>query len=145
MAEKSPQTLSNHARFDPPFHFFIAPVLLITFVGSIVMLVRQPGLMAAWKVVVSAALLGLALRARMYALKVQDRLIRLEERLRLAGLMPATDLAQIAALSEDQLIGLRFASDEEVPALAQRALTEKLSRGDIKKAVRAWRPDYWRV
>jgi hypothetical protein len=144
MAERPSQNLANHARFDPPYHFFILPVFAITFVISIVMLVRNPGWLSGWKVVAAAALLGLAFKSRLYALRVQDRIIRLEERLRLATLAPEAR-AEIALLNEGQLIGLRFACDQEAPALAQRAHSERMSRADIKKAVLNWRPDYWRV
>ena len=144
MAEKSPQNFANHTRFDPLFHFFVLPVFLITFIVTVVLLVQHPGWLSAWRVVVALALLLAVLKMRMYALKVQDRVIRLEERLRLAGLMPS-QRAQIMLLSEDQLIGLRFAADEEVVALAGRAATEKLGRKDIKKAVKNWRGDHWRV
>ena len=145
MADRTPQNFANHARFDPPFHFFILPVFAITWIGSVVMLVRHPGIHSAWLVVLATAAVTAVLRIRIYALKDQDRIIRLEERLRLAALLPESQRAQIAKLSEDQLIGLRFASDAEVPALAQRALAENLSRKDIKKVVQNWRPDYWRV
>jgi len=145
MAEKSPQNFANHARFDPLFHFFIGPVVFITWITLVVLLVRSPGWLAAWKVVAATALVIAVLKIRMYALRVQDRVIRLEERLRLQSLLLESQRAQIAQLSEDQLIGLRFASDAEVPALAARALSEKLSRKDIKKAIQNWRPDYWRV
>ena len=144
MAEKSPQNFANHTRLDPLFHFFVLPVFLITFIVTVVLLVQHPGWLSAWRVVVALALLLAVLKMRMYALKVQDRVIRLEERLRLAGLMPS-QRAQIMLLSEDQLIGLRFAADEEVVALAGRAATEKLGRKDIKKAVKNWRGDHWRV
>jgi hypothetical protein len=145
MAEKVPQSLANHARFDPPFHFFVLPVFAISAIIAIVDLVRHPGLHAAWLVVFMVAATTAVLKIRFYTLKVQDRVIRLEERLRLAILVDKPLRARITELSESQLIGLRFASDAELPALAARALSEKLSRTDIKKAVTAWRADYWRV
>ena len=144
MAEKPAQSFATHVRWDPLFHFFAAPVLLITFIASIVYAVRFPSLMSIWAVVFFAAALLLALKSRLYALRVQDRVIRLEERLRLATLRP--DLrGRVGELSEQQLIGLRFACDAEAAALAERALKEKLSQRDIKKSVVAWRADYWRV
>lgn len=145
MAEKKPQNLGNHTRFDPPFHFFVLPVFLITFIASIVAVVRHPSIHSGWLVILSLAALIAVLKIRLYCLKVQDRVIRLEERLRLASLLAESQRPQIAKLTEDQLIGLRFASDEEVAALAQRAVSENLARADIKKGVRNWRPDYWRV
>jgi hypothetical protein len=145
MAEKVPQSFSNHTRFDPPFHFFVLPVFAITVIIAIVHLVRHPGLHSAWLVVFAVAATLAVLKARQYALKVQDRVIRLEERLRLAILLDKPLRARMGELSESQLVGLRFASDAELPALAARALSEKLSRVEIKKAVSQWRPDYWRV
>ena len=144
MAEKTAQNFANHVRWDPAFHFFAVPVLLITFIASMVYVVRFPSLMSGWAVVFFAAALLLALKSRLYALRVQDRVIRLEERLRLATLAPGMR-ARIGELSEPQLIGLRFACDAEAPGLAERALKDKLSRQDIKKSVVGWRADYWRV
>ncbi|HEX4486849.1 MAG TPA: DUF6526 family protein [Terriglobales bacterium] len=145
MSEKNPQNFANHARFDPLFHFIIVPIFLITWIMTVVTLVRRPALLAAWGVVfMTAAILGL-LKARVYALKVQDRVIRLEERLRLTALLPPSAQAGIATLTEAQLIALRFASDAEVPALAERCIHEKLARKDVKQAIQSWRPDYWRV
>ena len=145
MAEKVPQSLANHARFDPPFHFFILPVFAITVIVAIVQLFRHHNLLSAWLVVFMVAAMTAVFKIRIYALKVQDRIIRLEERLRLAILVDKPLRAHIVELSESQLIGLRFASDAELPALTARTLTEKLSRAEIKKAVTQWRPDYWRV
>jgi hypothetical protein len=145
MAQNVPQNLANHARLDPPFHFFVLPVLAITVIVTLVHLVRRPGLHSAWLVVLCVALLFLAFKARIYALKVQDRVIRLEERLRLATLLPESLRLRIGELSESQLIALRFASDEEIPALVEATLTKQLAAADIKKAVKNWRADYFRV
>jgi Family of unknown function (DUF6526) len=145
MAGKVPQSLANHVRLDPPFHFFVLPVFAITVIIALVHLVMHPGLHAAWLVVFFIAAATAVLRIRVYALKVQDRIIRLEERLRLAILLDKPLRARITELTESQLVGLRFASDAELPAMAARALSENLSNADIKKAITQWRPDYWRV
>jgi hypothetical protein len=145
MADSSPQSFSHHARYDPLFHFFLLPVFAITWLFSIAFLVRRPGLHSAWLVVVATAMVVVLLKLRGYPLKVQDRVIRLEERLRLVTLLDPGLRPRIAELTESQLIALRFASDAELPALAMRALNEKLAAADIKKAIQQWRPDYWRV
>ncbi len=152
MAEKKPQTYANHTRFDPAFHFFLAPVFLL---GLILALIHffahltegsfRDDFHAALLILLAIALIMVVLKERLYALKVQDRVIRLEERLRLTQLLPEPLRSRIPELTEDQLIGLRFASDGEVAKLAERALNEKLSRKQIKQAIQNWRPDYWRV
>ncbi|MFI5101813.1 MAG: DUF6526 family protein [Terriglobales bacterium] len=145
MADGAPQNFANHTRLDPPFHFFILPVFAITLIVTIVHLVRRPGLHSAWLLVVMIAAIVAIFKIRLYALKVQDRVIRLEERLRLASLLDPALRPRITELTEAQLIALRFASDAELPALAARALNEKLPGKEIKKAIQHWRPDYWRV
>jgi hypothetical protein len=145
MAERSPQTLANHVRLDPPFHYFLLPVFAISWIVSVVFLVRHSGFLHFWIVIFNTAIIVAVIRSRQYALKVQDRVIRLEERLRLAALLPDALRPQIAKLSEGQFIALRFASDEEVPALVERTLSANLAPADIKKAIKSWRPDYWRV
>ncbi len=145
MAEKKPQTLANHGRFDPLFHFLALPVFLISAIAALVHFLMHPGLHSGWLFVVAVAAAIAVLKIRLYALKVQDRVIRLEERLRLATLLPDALRSRISELTEDQLIALRFASDAELPKLTERALSEKLSRADIKKAILNWRPDYWRI
>jgi len=152
MAEKQPQTFANHTRFDPPFHFFLIPVFALALVLTLVHFfyhLRESDIRDNFHsfllIVLALALLGMLFKTRLYSLKVQDRVIRLEERLRLTHLLPEPLRSRIAELTEDQLCGLRFASDAEVPKLVERALSEKLSRADIKKAIQNWRPDYWRV
>jgi hypothetical protein len=152
MAEKVPQTFANHTRFDPPFHFFALPVIaaglvlaLVHFFAHITEGDFRDHFHAFLLILLASALLVIALRERVYALKVQDRVIRLEERLRLAMLLPEPLRARIPELTEAQLVALRFASDAEIPKLVERTLKEKLSRADIKKAIQNWRGDYWRV
>jgi hypothetical protein len=145
MANATPQSLANHVRFDPPFHFVLAPIGLAAIVLSIVILVRQPSLSSILGVVLSVCFFMIAAKARGYALKAQDRVIRLEERLRLSMLLPETTRPRIVELTEPQLIALRFASDAELPALAMRALNEGLTRKQIKASIQNWRPDYFRV
>jgi hypothetical protein len=145
MAENSSQDLANHTRYDPLFHFFLLPAILALWIRDVVVLVRHPGWEHAWGLLLVTALFVAAGKARGYALKVQDRVIRLEERLRFASLLPEPLRSQSLKLSEAQLVALRFASDEETPALVQRTLTENLSRADIKKSIKTWRPDNWRV
>jgi len=145
MAEKKPQTFANHARLDPLFHFFVLPVFALSTLAAIVLFLWHPSLHSGWRFVLLAASTVAVFKVRLYALRMQDRVIRLEERLRLASLLPEPMRPRIPELTEGQLIALRFASDAEVPKLAERALAEKLSRADIKKAIQTWRPDYWRV
>ena len=145
MDPQAPQTFANHGRFDPLFHFVALPVFALTLIISVILLVKNPGWLTGWGVVLAVGALIAVFKIRLYALKVQDRMIRLEERLRLTGLLGLAAQPQIDKLSVDQLIALRFASDGEAPALVQRAVTENLSRADIKKAIKVWRPDYWRV
>lgn len=145
MAEKKPQTLANHARFDPLYHFFALPVFLLLPLAGMVYFIRHPGLHSGLMFVVAVALAIIVLKLRTYPLKVQDRVIRLEERLRLSSLLSEPLRSRIPELTEGQLIALRFASDAEVPKLAERAISEKLSPADIKKSIQNWRPDYWRV
>lgn len=152
MAETKTQNYSNHTRFDPLFHFFLLPIFglalvmaLIHFFAHITEGDFHDHFHAFLLIVLAFALIIAVLKERLEALKVQDRVIRLEERLRLSQLLSEPLRSRIHELSEDQLIGLRFAADSEVPKLVERALKEHLSRKDIKKAIQNWRPDYWRV
>ena len=142
------QTAKSHARWDPPFHFFLAPMLLLNFIISIYVTVREwPAhpRMHPWWIVMSFVLIVLMLKVRNYALANQDRLIRLEERVRYAALLSPAELASAQALTLHQVIALRFASDAELPGLVARTLKEGLDPKHIKLAVVSWRPDERRV
>ena len=145
MSEKRPQSLTSHARLDPLFHFTLVPVLFGCVIATIVFLCHGVSALHIWLVVFSLAVLGVCTMCRIYSLKVQDRVIRLEERLRLSALLPEPLKARIPELTERQLVSLRFASDEEIPSLVAKTLNENLDPKAIKQAIQTWRPDYWRV
>jgi hypothetical protein len=140
-----PQSLKNHGRYDPPYHFFLAFVTVASIVIAVIYAVHHFCFYSVWLVVLSLAAFIAVFRMRQYPLKVQDRVIRLEERLRLQALAPPEWHTQIYRLTEDQLIALRFAADDEVVELAKQALEHNLSRKQIKERIKDWRPDNWRV
>jgi hypothetical protein len=144
MATQS-QTFAKHTRWDPLFHFFIVPVMLITLIAIGVNFVRFPSLRGGWLVIVAIAATVATIKMRMYALRVQDRVIRLEERIRLMSVLQEPLRSRIGELQGTQFVALRFASDHELAALVERALNQKLSRADIKRAIVQWRPDHSRV
>ena len=139
------QSYANHLRWFPPWHFFAVPVLVANAIVQLVRFAEDPNASAAWAGIVWIALVTAVICARWMPLRVQDRLIRLEETLRLTRLLP--DRGQdIERLSRDQLIEIRFASDAEVPHLVDRILAGELaSRGDVKQAVQHWRSDHQRI
>ena len=143
--DQQAQNFSNHVKYDPLFHFFLLPVMTANVIMAINHLVHFPRWSSVWLLILSLAAFVIIARMRNYALRVQDRVIRLEERLRLMSVLPEPLRSRIGELSVQQLIGLRFAPDQELPGLVQRALDEKLSLADIKKAVVTWRPDYSRI
>lgn len=145
MSEQSTQNFKSHGRIDPPYHFISLFILVASLIVSIVYLVGHPHFYSAWIVVLSVVVFIPFFKVRTYALKVQDRVIRLEERLRLQALAPPEWHAQINKLTEGQLIALRFAPDDELVELARQAVAENLSRKQIKERIRNWRPDHWRV
>ena len=141
-----PQSFANHTRWHPAFHFFILPVMLINFVWAIVTFVQGPGWSSGWWIVVSLALLMLTAFVRTYSLKVQDRVIRLEERLRYQQLLSPALAEQASTLSAAQTVALRFAADEELEKLVSSVLSGKFVKTkDIKRAIQQWRADYFRV
>ena len=139
------QSAKSHAATDTITHLILLPIFLINFIVTIVWAIRDPQhhlAMDLWLIVLAICLFLLNAKTRMYTLKIQDRLIRLEERQRISALVSP---AEAYELSVRQLIALRFASDAEVPALTRRALAENLAPKQIKESITAWRPDYARV
>lgn len=140
------QTYATHRRWFPLFHYVALPIVLANVVVAVAHAIRQPSLFNAWFVVVSIGLVAGFVANRASTLFVQSRLIALEMRLRLATTLPAELRSRIPELSLRQLIGLRFAGDDELPGLVERCLHGELSTTDsIKRAVQHWRPDYLRA
>ncbi|HUL32487.1 MAG TPA: DUF6526 family protein [Candidatus Eisenbacteria bacterium] len=141
------QNYANHVRWVPLYHFFIVPVLVLNFGYAVARLFHAGysfellvGLLTA------LALLLFAFQARIFALTVQDRVIRLEERVRMEKLLPADLQPRIGDFSRAQLVGLRFASDAELPELARKVLSENVQQGKaIKQMVKSWRADFLRA
>jgi uncharacterized membrane protein YciS (DUF1049 family) len=140
------QNFENHAKIVPAFHYFILPVLAINFVQSIFQVAHHFSVDAVISVLFALALILLALYARMFALTVQDRVIRLEMQLRLRNLLPPDQHARIVNFTVGQLVALRFASDAELPGLARKVLDEKVNdRKTIKKMIQNWQTDLLRA
>lgn len=145
LGEKMPQTYANHARFVPMFHFVTFGLLALNLIYRI----YKPFRMFSWSAIVdillALALVLLALFVRTFGARLQDRIIRMEMRQRLAAVLPADLQPRIAELREGQLIGLRFAADAELPDLVRATLSERLGNADIKRRIKTWEPDYFRI
>ena len=140
------QNYQNHVRWYPIVHFVLTPILLFNLIWQIVRLSQEFSWDRAESVLLAVGLMILSLTARIQALKAQDRVIRLEERLRYRELLPKDVAEKAASLRTRQIIALRFASDEELPELVSQVLGGKLNTPkEIKMAVKNWRGDYLRV
>jgi uncharacterized membrane protein YciS (DUF1049 family) len=141
------QSFRSHAKWVPLFHFFVLPVLLVNLGFSISWCVKASfAVGGVLSVVVAAALFIGMVMARVMAMRVQDRVIRIEERIRFERLLPADLHARIGEFTIDQLVALRFASNAELPDLARRVLEEKVNdRKVIKQMIKTWRPDLARA
>jgi len=142
----APQNFSNHARYVPGYHFVLSTLLLVILGWQIYFLAIRPSAGAMLGMALAVALVLMYFYMRAFAVRVQDRVIRLEERLRMAMLLPAELHARIPEFSPGQLVALRFASDAELPALARQVLEERIDdQKAIKGRIREWRGDYLRV
>jgi hypothetical protein len=140
------QTYANHRRWWAPWHFFAMPILGVNLIIVAVQFARAPSFATGWHLVVWIALIVAVVGARYMPLRVQDRLIHLEERIRLERLLPADLRTRIPELRRRQIIALRFAPDAEIPDLARRVLAGELKTpSEIKRAINAWRADHFRV
>jgi hypothetical protein len=136
------QSFKTHRKFVPLFHYVAVPILLVNLLLAAYAVVRAPGLPALWALAMAVALLLSLFLGRVFALAAQDRVIRLEERLRLRELLPEPLRSRIHEFTRDQLIGMRFASDAELPELAATVLRDNVQKRDaIKKMVKSWRAD----
>jgi Family of unknown function (DUF6526) len=146
MANMNPQTYANHTRLHPPFHFFVVPVMVVNFIWCVVQSVMTPGWDAGRWVFVSAALLVLMLLVRINPLRAQDRIIRLEEKLRYQQVLSPALFQQTSTLRMGQIVALRFAPDNELEGLVSAVLAGQLSKpAQIKQAIKNWRGDAFRV
>jgi hypothetical protein len=142
MAERQPQNFANHRRIVPLYHVGIFGILAINLIWRLVQLVRWPSWPALLELAVAVALLGLSFYVRIFALTVQDRIIRLEMRVRLREILPPDLKGRIDELTRDQFVALRFASDAEMPDLMREVLTNNIgNRDEIKRRIKTWVPD----
>jgi Family of unknown function (DUF6526) len=140
------QNYSNHIRWFPLFHFFLVPVLLLNFLYAVLRLYQEPNRDHGVWAVMSLVFILILLASRLQALKAQDRVIRLEEKLRYKEVLSPELNTKAADLSLAQIIALRFASNEELPGLAERTLNGEFHKTkEIKLAIKNWRGDYYRV
>jgi len=144
--QATPQSAKSHARYVPGFHFVAGTLALLNLLWTFYRVVTKPGPDSYAALVVGIVLMQYFIYLRQFPLKVQDRLIRLEERLRLARLMPAEMQQRCDELTASQLIALRFASDAELPQLATKVIVDNIAdRAQIKGMIRTWRPDHMRA
>lgn len=141
-----PQSYENHAKMVPGYHYVAGLILLALLGWSVWGMIQGLTVSSIVQFLLVMALLLVGFYARVFALGVQDRLIRLEERIRMERVLPDDLRSRIGEFTTEQLIGLRFASDEELAELSRRVLDEGIAdRKAIKKAVRSWRPDHERI
>lgn len=140
------QNLANHRRFLPLYHFVAIPILTVNLLIAIYVLYRAPGKLTAWGVILAIGLIAGMLALRISVLTVQNRVIRLELMMRLAHVLPPETRTRMSELKLGQMVGLRFASDAELPGLVERCLSGDLrSAGQIKREIKNWQADYVRA
>ena len=140
------QSFANHTRYIPVWHFFALPILIGNIFALAAIFASDPSLWRGWNVIVAVALVLAVFTSRWMPLRAQDRIICLEESIRLQRVLPADLRARIPELRRRHLIALRFAPDEELPDLTRRVLQGELKTpSEIKRAIASWRADHLRV
>ena len=145
MPEKKPQNYDNHAKFIPIFHYIALPLLLVNFFGALFRVTQEISFYTLNDVGLAISLIVVAVFTRLFALKAQDRVIRLEEQIRMQTFLPDALKVHVGRLTMGQIVALRFASDEALADLTLEALDQNTSPNPLKQAVKNWRPDYDRV
>jgi uncharacterized protein DUF6526 len=146
MVQEPTQNFKNHAKVVPAYHFVALPILVLNFVWTLKVAIKVQSFGSIVAFLVSVALIIMFFCARRFALAVQDRVIRLEMRLRLQGVLPADLQTSIPVLTVAQLVALRFASDAELPGLVRKVLNDKIEdRKAIKQMIQNWQPDHLRA
>ena len=146
MSADRTQTYTNHRRFFPLYHYLAVPIVSLNVVYAAFIAFRAPNAGTIWSLVLAIGIAAGVLSARTMVLIVQNRVIRLEQRLRLMALLPEPLRGRIIELNMSQLVGLRFASDAELASLVERCLAGELKNGeDVKKAITSWQADFLRA
>lgn len=146
MATQSEQNFGNHAKFTPLYHFVLGPIVIELLVWSAIRAMNTRTVDAHIVLLAAIALVVVFALIRTFPLKLQDRIIRLEEQVRMMRLLPPDLQARIGEFTVDQLVALRFASDAELPELARKVLTDRMmTRKEIKAQVKSWRADNFRI
>ena len=140
------QSFQNHAKIVPLYHYVVFPLLAINLAMAVIAALEAPDAGTIVAATTAAALVLLAFFARAFALRVQDRVIRLEMRMRLKELLPVALHPRITEFTAGQLVALRFTGDEELPELAQTVLRDRiLDQKTIKSMIKVWNPDHVRM
>ena len=146
MAETAPQSFANHTRFVPAYHVGTLGIFALNLIWALYRLGKYPAVGTAMTALLAIALIMGAVFARVFTLKVQDRVIRLEMRLRMKELLPADLQGRIGEFAPGQLVALRFASDTELPGMCRTVLTDRITdKKAIKKMVKDWQADHLRA
>jgi len=146
MSDTADQNFANHTKFVPLYHYVASPLAIVLLIWNAKHVISEPNSASVLGLLTAVMLVVLVALVRLFPLKVQDRLIRLEEQLRLMRVLPADLQPRIGEFSVNQLVALRFATDAELPELARRVLDQKMtSRKAVKMEIKKWRPDTFRV